>query len=54
MDLLINLLTLTNFVLAILLVVVHMAQMDRAYAAQVRAEHERKSLLRGRDKDTRD
>ena len=54
MDALINLLILTNLGLAILLVVAHMARMDRNYAAQVRAEQERKSLLRGERKTPKD
>ena len=51
MNMLINLLTLMDFVLAILLVVVSMARMDQRYAAEVRQEHDRKSILRGDDRD---
>ncbi|MEM6595910.1 MAG: hypothetical protein AAF672_14075 [Pseudomonadota bacterium] len=51
MEILIVLLVLANVILAISLVVVSMARMDRAYAAKVRAEQERKSILRGDRRD---
>lgn len=47
MDTAVNLLTVLNIMLAIAWFVVGMARMDRAYAAEVRDEHERKSILRG-------
>lgn len=48
MDALISLLALFNIILTTILVVVSMARMDRRYAAKVRAEEERKTILRGR------
>ena len=51
MDALINLLTLSNILLAILLVVASMARMDGRYAAKVRAENDRKAILRGERRD---
>ena len=47
MDTLISIFTTADILLAILLVVVSMARMDRRYADKVRAEVERKSILRG-------
>lgn len=49
MDTLIAILAIANVMLFIGLIVVRMARMDRRYAARVRAEHDRKSVLRGRD-----
>lgn len=48
MSALIALFTIVDIMLAVLLVVVSMARMDRRYAAKVRAEYDRKSMLRGR------
>ncbi len=53
MDALINLLLAGDILLAILLVVVCMARMDQRYAQRVRAEAERKSILRGERHDER-
>ena len=47
MELVINLLVIAIMVLAILNVVVRMAQMDRRYARRVRQEFDDKSYLRG-------
>ena len=47
MDAMINFLALFNVVAGVLLVVLSMARMDRSYTIKVRAEEERKSLLRG-------
>lgn len=51
MDMLVNLLALLNLTLATLWVVISMARRDRRYAAQVRADCERKSILRGETRD---
>lgn len=37
----------TDMMLAVALVVVSMARLDRRYAARVRVEYDRKSVLRG-------
>ena len=51
MDTAINLLTLVNIGLAVLLVVAGMARIDQRYAAQVRAEQKKKAILRGERRD---
>lgn len=51
MSTLIVVLGIVDVMLAILLVVAGMARMDRRYAARVRAEYDRKSILRGHDVD---
>ncbi|MEM8537840.1 MAG: hypothetical protein AAGF56_08250 [Pseudomonadota bacterium] len=51
METLINIMLLVNLILSILLVVALMAHMDRRYAAKVRAEYKRKSILRGNSDD---
>lgn len=51
MELLVNLLVVFNFVMFVAWVVVARAKRDREYAAAVRSEHERKSILRGRYDD---
>ncbi len=51
MDLVINVLVASDILLAILLVVVGMAQMDSRYARRVRAENTRKAILRGEQRD---
>ena len=54
MQSIVTLLGIADLMLAIMLIAVSMARMDRRYAARVRAEHERKSLLRGRRHDDKD
>ncbi|MCY4180269.1 MAG: hypothetical protein OXC60_10865 [Litoreibacter sp.] len=51
MEVLIISLLLANVMLGIGLVVASMARMDQRYAAKVRAEHDRKAILRGEDSD---
>ena len=51
MDTMIALLVVTDVLLFICLIVARMARMDRRYAARVRTEHDRKSLLRGQRDD---
>ncbi|MEO1025479.1 MAG: hypothetical protein AAFX07_07970 [Pseudomonadota bacterium] len=51
MDTLIAFFVLADVMLAVTLLVVTMAHMDRRYAARVRAEHNRKSVLRGHQHD---
>lgn len=53
MEIVIIFFTLANIFLAILLCVVSMARMDQTYAATVRAENERKSILRGENRNRR-
>lgn len=53
MEFLINGFILLDIMLAILLLVVSMAQLDRRYASRVRAEYDRKSVLRGGQRDHR-
>ncbi|MEL6550278.1 MAG: hypothetical protein AAFQ54_08520 [Pseudomonadota bacterium] len=49
MDFLITVLSIVNFMLFIAWIVVGQAQRDRRYAARVRAEHDRKTIIRRRD-----
>lgn len=51
MDTMIALLAVLNVTLFICLIVVSMARMDRRYAARVRAEYDRKSVLRDSRRD---
>ena len=47
MDVLIAFFAIADMMLLVMLVVVSMARLDRRYSARVRAEHDRKSTIRG-------